>query len=131
MGYKKYSDQQIAETMIILAINRYDFEKTAEQTGISKATIKRWNKLEPKKTVPELLDRAIERMLMVIPDNWSGRDWAVAVGILMDKYQLLRGEPTQRTESIMKFLENLPDEELDQLERQFLDAASRVDANKS
>jgi hypothetical protein len=131
MGYKKYSDQQIAETMIILAVNRYDFDKTAEQTGISKSTLKRWGKLEPKKTVPDLLDRAIERMLMVIPENWNGKDWAIALGILLDKYQLLRGEPTQRTESIMKFLENLPDEELDQLEQQFLDAASRVDANKS
>lgn len=121
-----YSDQEIAEAMVKLAVNKYDFDKTAKDTGISVRTLRRWDKNAPKKGVSELLERAIERILMVIPENMSGKDWAVALGILLDKYQLLRGQPTSRVEAVMRYLESLPDEELDELERQFTEAAGHA-----
>lgn len=106
-----YSDIEKAETIIKLAINKYDFRKTEEDTGIPSRTIKRWLKASPKKDVAALLDRAIERMLMVIPDKWNGRDWAIALGILIDKWLLLQGEPTARSESIIRGWQELTDEQ--------------------
>ena len=98
---------------------------------MSSRSIRSWEKKFTKNAIPELLDRAIERMLMRIPDNWTAKDWAVALGILLDKYQLLRGEPTQRSETLLRYLESLPDEELDELEHQFVTAARGTNANKS
>ena len=63
-------------------------------------------------------------MLLVIPDSWSGTDWAIALGILMDKWLLLQGQPTNRTETIFTALEQMPDDELDEIIRQFEEAAS-------
>jgi len=124
MAYKEYSDAFKTETMVRLAVNKYDYDKTAEQTGVTARTLRNWEKDFTKKGVPDLLERAIERMLMVIPEKWSGHDWAVSLGILLDKYQLLRGEPTERTENIFKQIQNMPDNELNELISQFEQAAS-------
>ena len=106
-----YSDGEKAEAIIRLAVNKYDFQKTADQIGLPVQTLRRWNKNVPKKGVADLLERAIERMLTAIPANWSGRDWAIALGILMDKWLLLQGEPTERTENWVKHFEELTDDE--------------------
>ena len=108
-----YSDVERAEALVILATNRYDFAKTAKTTGISVRSLKYWVKSAPKCTVPDLLERAIQRLLMVIPANMNGHDWAIALGILMDKWLLLQGMPTQRTEGIWKRIEQMNDVELD------------------
>lgn len=106
-----YSDTIRTEAIIRLAINKYDFEKTSEQTGVTVRTLRNWEKNFPKKSVPELLERAIERLLMVIPATMTGQEWAVALGILMDKWLLIQGEPTERTESLVKTFEALSDDE--------------------
>lgn len=113
-----------------LLINKYDYAKTAEQTGISMASLRRWQKELPKLTTPEVLERTINSILANVPEKWTGRDWAIAIGILMDKYLLLKGQPTSRVESIMSALENMPPEELSELEKQFVDAATGSDPNK-
>ena len=91
--------------------------------GVTARTLQRWDKDVAKKGVPHLLDRAIERMLMVIPDNWTGTNWGITLGILIDKRQLLSGEPTERTENIFTQLQKLPDDELNDLISQFEQAA--------
>lgn len=106
-----YSDAFKTESIIRLATNKYDYQKTADQIGIPVRTLRNWEKSFPKKGVPELLERAIERMLMVIPKDMTGHDWAVAMGILMDKWLLLHGEPTQRTENIMQTFGELTEDE--------------------
>lgn len=133
MAYKKYSDAFKTEAMIRLAINKYDYETTSDQTGVTARSLRNWEKDFPKKGVPELLERAIERMLMVIPENWHGQDWAIALGILIDKYQLIHGEPTARIENIFTAIQNLPDEELNDLISQFEQAANSggVDAGEN
>ena len=125
MAYKSYSEAEIGEALIKLAINKYDYDKTANDTGVSVKTLRRWDKDAPKKGIPELLERTIERMLMVIPEKWNGQDWAIALGILIDKWQLIRGEPTSRAETIWKVLETMPDDELDELLTEFETAARR------
>lgn len=107
MAYRNYSDGEVAEALIRLAINRYDYELTADQTGVSEKTLRRWDKDAPKNSVADLLDRAIVRLLSVIPDNMDGKDWAIAVGILLDKWLLLQGEATSRHESISRVLDDL------------------------
>jgi hypothetical protein len=108
-----YSDGEQAEALIRLAINQYDYDLTAEQTGISARTLRRFDKSATKNSVAELLERAIQRMLMAIPEKMDAKDWAVALGILMDKWLLIQGEPTSRVESIERRLGELPASELD------------------
>ena len=110
-----YSDAEVAEALIRLAVNKYDYDKTAKETGYPPQTLRRWNKSVPKKGVGDLLERAIERMLMHIPTDWRGHDWAVAVGILMDKWLLMQGEPTERTENIQREVARLNPSERDEL----------------
>lgn len=108
----KYSDAYRTEAMVRLAVNRYDYAKTAEEMGgVTVRSLRNWEKQFPKNTVPELLDRAIERLLMAIPTKFKGQEWAVALGILFDKWFLMQGEPTQRTESIVHGYRDLTDEE--------------------
>lgn len=127
-----YSDAQRTEALIQLAINKYDYDKTAEDTGVSAKSLRRWDKDVAKKTVPELLERAIERMLMHIPKDWKGNDWSIALGILMDKWLLVHGKATERTESLTGFLESLPDDDrervIEEAERILADAAGRGSA---
>jgi hypothetical protein len=110
-----YSDGEKAEAMIRLAFNKYDFDKTSKETGITVKTLRRWEKNVPKKGVSELLDRAIRHMLANIPTTITGQDWAIALGILMDKWLLLQGEPTARTESVHRQVSELTDDEYDSL----------------
>jgi len=113
MAYKKYSDALVSEALVLLAVNKYDYEKTSETLGVSDRTLRRWDKDAIKKGIHELLGRAIERMLMHIPTNWKGNDWAIALGILMDKWLLLQGEPTSRAESVFKTIEGMTNSERD------------------
>lgn len=110
-----YSDGEKAEAMIRLAFNKYNFDKTATETGITAKTLRRWDKKVPKKSVGDLLDRAVRHMLANIPTAITGQDWAIAMGILMDKWLLLQGEPTARTESIHRQVSELSDDEYDDL----------------
>lgn len=110
-----YSDAEVAEALIKLAVNKYDFNKTAKETGYPPQTLRRWNKNVPKKGVGDLLERAVERMLLHIPTDWSGSNWAIAVGILIDKWLLMQGEPTSRTETVMRDVAALAPSERDEL----------------
>lgn len=118
-----YDDIEKSEALIKLAINKGDYDKTAIDTGVSSKTIKRWAKISPKKGVAELLERAIERLLMNIPADMKARDWAISLGILMDKWLLAQGMATSRTENLFQSLTEMPDEELNELVKQFTDAA--------
>lgn len=109
-----------------MAVNKYNYKMTASDLGIPEMTLRRWDKNKNVvKNVPELLERAIQRLLMVIPEKWDGNSWAIALGILIDKWQLIRGEPTNRTENIFTVLQNMTDDELTSLQTEFQAAASR------
>lgn len=110
-----YSDAEITEALILLAVNKYDYKKTAETLGMSVKSLRNWDKNYPKKSVPELLERAIKRILMHIPKDMATKDWAIALGILMDKWLLGQGMATSRNENIMGFLEQLPEEKREQV----------------
>jgi len=111
MARKGYSETYKAECLIVLAMNRYDYDKTALETGVSAGSLRNWDKTFPKHTVPALLERAIERMLMLIPDKFEGKDWSVSLGILIDKWLLWKGMPTARMENILKNVAGLREDE--------------------
>jgi hypothetical protein len=113
-----YSDTEATEALIRLAVNKYDYKLTAEQTGIDEKTLRRWDKNATKKSVPELLERAIERLLMVIPSDMKGHDWSVTLGILLDKWLLIQGEPTNRTESLIRGLKDVTPDDRDAIIRE-------------
>jgi len=130
MAYKQYSDAFRSEAMIRLMVNKYDYELTAQQLGIAKKSLYNWEKDYTKKDIPDvpaMLERAIMRMLAHIPEKWNGNDWGIALGILLDKWLLVQGKANQRIENLIGVLGQLPDDELDELTRQFENAASRAD----
>ena len=134
MAYKQYSDAETAEAMVRLAVNKYDYEKTSQDTGVPVRTLKRWSSMTPKKGVPDLLERAIQRMLMVIPDKWDGNSWAIALGILMDKWLLMNNKATSRTETIARRFSELSENELDDVlaeANRILEEAAGGGANQS
>jgi hypothetical protein len=118
-----YSDAEKMEAIVKLAINRYNFAMTASDTGIPERTLRNWASAKNgvKKGVPELLERAIERMLMSIPKEWHGQEWAVSLGILMDKWLLMQGKATSRTESVLRRM-GVSEDELDDI----LEEADRI-----
>ena len=130
-----YSENVKNEALIKLAINKYNYELTASDTGVPSRTLRRWDKniQNVTKNIPELLERVIQRLLMVIPPDMTAHDWMIALGILIDKWQLIRGEPTSRTESrsesrieaVFTLLQSMTDDELNTLQAEFQAVAGR------
>jgi hypothetical protein len=99
-----YSDAEKAEAIIRLTINKFDYPKTSRELGIAKPTLRRWNKNVPKQGVVELLERAVQHLLMAIPEKLEGNEWAFTVGTLIDKYLLAQGKPTARIDKTVRTL---------------------------
>ena len=97
-----YSDGTKVAALTRLASTGYDFSQVANETGVSETTLRRWINGEngAKKDVAELLENALSFLLSHVPKHMDGRSWGVAVGILIDKWLLMGGQPTARTEII-------------------------------
>lgn len=147
-----YSEEQKAGALVKLALNGNDYEKTAAEVGVSERQLYRWaggqNIKRAKKvskkanvsddkppdvltalddhlpdlTVADMLEATIKRLLMLIPARMSGDDWSRALGILMDKWLILQGQPNQRVDILTRMLEQLPDSEYDNI----IEEAKRV-----
>lgn len=103
--------------VILLAKNGNNAAKTAEQLGINESTLYRWvaESESKKETIPILLETAIRKILQMMPDKWTGNTWAIAFGILMDKWLLVNGQPTARTENttVISDLDQMNEKEKD------------------
>lgn len=108
-GQKYFNDYERAAGVMLLSMNKNNYELTAEQIGVSEQTIRNWEKesLTKNIAIPVMLETAIKKLLEMMPDKWTGNTWAVAFGIMMDKWLLVNGQPTQRTETFSGSLENL------------------------
>lgn len=115
IGSTNHSDFEKAAGILLLSVNKNDYAKTAEMLGVSEQTIRDWEKLNLTKNlaIPVMLEIAIKKLLEMMPTTWTGNTWAVAFGILMDKWLLVNGQPTQRTESILSNIDELPQEQKD------------------
>ena len=108
-----YSDAKRVSTLIILARNKNDFERTAKEAGVSPTTLKRWaTEKGPNKSIADLLDEALTRMFEYMPAKWEAKDWSIALGIMFDKWLLMQGEATERTEHIGDYRLTEPEKEL-------------------
>lgn len=144
-----YDKEFKARALIRLAENKNDFEKTAAEMGCSPRSLRHWakgNRLEPKSakvqmsakksagvaksdlSVADYLEQAVIHMLKNPPEKMAGDDWAVAVGILMDKWLLVKGQPTERTETISRLLDGLPENERDYIYREAQELIKEISA---
>ena len=112
----KYPDRVKAEALILMALNNYNSHVVSEIMNIPASTIRRWNRTlaEDITRIPVqvMIDRTINHLLGHIPQNLSGRDWVEAVSVLMDKWLLMNGLPTNRTQLLGKGFFGLDDNEL-------------------
>src|SRR5262249_20223925 len=81
-GQAASSDGVRAAALSLLALHRFDFATTAKATGIPSRTLRNWcatSGTEKKGArVADLLERALSRLLVAIPEQMSGREWSVA-----------------------------------------------------
>ena len=121
-----YTDEFKGECLVQLAVNKFDYEKTAEQMGVSTKSLRRWAINIPKRSVPEMLERAIMQMLSRIPESFRGDDWGVTVGILFDKWLLVQGRATSRNETVTKDITGTIDELNEDEVNGVIDAAREI-----
>lgn len=115
MATREYTDVMRTEAMILLAVHHYDFDAVSQIMKVPPKVLRRWNRevsAEAQIPIKDLLERAIRQLLGHMPENMSGKDWGVALGILMDKYLLMSGLPTSRTQILGKGFFGLNDNEL-------------------
>lgn len=130
-GTKYHSDYEKAAGVLLLSINQNDYAKTAEMLGVTSVTIHNWEKetLSKKLAIPQMIEIAIHKLLENMPTTWTGNSWAVAFGIMMDKWLLVNGQPTERKESILANVDELPEDKKDaviaEAERIIAEATSR------
>lgn len=119
-GQKYYNDFERAAGVLLLGINQKDYKKTADMLEVSEQTIRNWEKesLTKKIEIPIMLEMAIRKLLENMPEKWNGNSWAVAFGILMDKWLLVHGQPTERTENLVSGVNDLPTDERDAVIRE-------------
>jgi len=115
-----YTEQQRADALVALEANNGNIKQTAAQLGIGEATLHRWIDensdtgaiksdiaIAAAELVPEvreefkvrlrnLRDKIFEHLDQNY-DNLTARESVVALGILIDKVELLEGNATSRT----------------------------------
>jgi len=128
-----YTEAEKTKALTLLYANGYNYEKTAEITGITKMTLYNWEKEGgiQKKGIPEMLEDAIIAMLSMMPDKWNGNSWSVALGIMMDKYLLMRGEATSRSETVTTKIQGLAESMEPEMREQILAEATKIIENAS
>jgi len=111
--HEYYSPERKAEVLALLSANKGNLSKTANESGITLSTIQYW--VANKDRFTDLRnERAVD--LALIAENNAKRlglnistmdlsevplnHQATAFGIMIDKMQLLRGLPTNITESV-------------------------------
>jgi len=122
MRRKIYSDEEKAKVRFVLASNDGNLAKTARDTGISRDTIKSWNKIWLEEGTPEKYAKLEENYLnnyvadaervrnlalkelelMIRKDDVKFRDLIVAFGILEDKITRAKGLATNRIETVVQ-----------------------------
>ena len=107
-----YSDAKRASTLILLATYKNNFRRTSKESGVPVGTIREWSKNRPKKSIADLLESALVQMFEYMPKKWDAKDWSIALGIMFDKWLLMQGEATERTEHIGDYRLTEPEKEL-------------------
>ena len=131
MSKRSYSDNQKAAALLTLETNGGNVARTARETGIPRKTIEEWSKgqgvtndvaeirRENRPDLLALLKDELYAVMELMPEkraNADYKDLARTMGILVDKIQLLAGEPTQRNVVDMTLrVPELPEDTLDNI----------------
>ncbi len=114
--YKRYSDEDKANALLALQANGNNLLKTSKELKMPLNTLAQWhygNGVHPVVTeicnerrpaLVERLDDAAHLLLDNLPHKIDGaglQQLAVAMGIVLDKSQLLKGEPTSISRAVM------------------------------
>lgn len=104
-----YSDEIKAETLALLDVNNGNVRKTSRQTGVPQSTIRDWRdgkgvvdavaeiRARKKGEISDLIRDELEAIFEAMKSKRSEatyKELATAGGILIDKMQLLDGDPT-------------------------------------
>lgn len=128
MAKKQYTDDEVAVALAFLKASGYPtvkgaMDKAARHTGIARNTLRRWARGESHPVGANVVARKTLDLKAVIDnelveifdemdvarDGASYKDLAVAAGILIEKKQLIAGEPTQRiATTVEEELEDVP-----------------------
>ena len=118
VGQRKYTDREKAEALAIVDMQGGNVRKASQLTGIPEGTLYEWvGGRRVNGDVPDLRESAKDRLLALfdsvvvatlesmLTDGSMARanfqQKAIAVGILTDKSQLLRGQATVITENLL------------------------------
>lgn len=88
-----YADAYKSAVITLLIKNRLNFRKTSDQTGLDISTLKVWMNEERENgfNIREELENTAYLLLSEVPEMKNGRDWATALGIVLDKLIILYG----------------------------------------
>lgn len=105
---RRYSDLERSSALAALTANGGNLDRTAKQVGIPTTTLYNWAKGvshpeassngEQKRALADLLEEVARKILADLPGKLPSSDMrgaATALGIVIDKMQLLRGKPTE------------------------------------
>lgn len=109
---RRYSDSDKAAALTVLDANEGNLNKTAKQLDIPRTTLERWVEGRVSDDVPQLrqqtkkalaneLEALAYKLIEAMPEKLEGANLqqaSVALGIVVEKMQLLRGDPTERFE---------------------------------
>ncbi len=109
---RRYSDEEKAQALAALDANGGNVKRTAGQLGIPVSTLREWARgrgvvngvtkirHQKKGELADELETIAWRVLDALPEKLAEADaraLATLLGIVIDKVQLLRGQPTDRT----------------------------------
>ena len=111
---RRYSDEDKATALTVLAANNGDLRKTSRDTGVPFSTLRKWANnqgvnqsvitkgITKKKELSAELEDLAYKIVGVMPDKLDSaslQQLATSLGITIDKMQLLQGKPTERNET--------------------------------
>ena len=113
---EKYTEEQRRIALARLAVNDGDYDKTAEETGVTARSLRRWAGVEEKPSIPELLEIVLADLLTTGPsESIHPKTWADTVSVLIDKWLVINEQPTSRIETLFQTMETLADDDLDRV----------------
>jgi hypothetical protein len=93
-GSKGYSPEVRENAINLLVEHRLNWRKVQNITGIDRETLKHWfnaHKVEIGFDLREALENIAYVLVQEVPKFNSGKDWAIALGIIVEKLALLNG----------------------------------------
>lgn len=98
----EYSQSEIVQMLLHLALNEYTYSLTAAEFGVPIQFLKFWStQTNIERPIGPLVERAIEKLLIHPPEFISAAEWTDAVSTLILRWVTIQEQMIKRTEIIM------------------------------